>query len=133
MANWDNDFEAQQLKEYEGRFTLNFKKIYMDVDEINEKTLEINEKHPKDSLMKLWAGTMSGMFIFFLLTYQILALATIPFLVFYFIALVRIGKCWKSFKYSAAQFWAMSAAGVVIVFALAMVAQHCIGKVFLGG
>ncbi|MCR5127798.1 MAG: hypothetical protein K6B69_06775, partial [Lachnospiraceae bacterium] len=130
MANWDNDFEAQQLKEYEGRFTLNFKKIYMDVDEINEKTLEINEKHPKDSLMKLWAGTMSGMFIFFLLTYQILALATIPFLVFYFIALVRIGKCWKSFKYSAAQFWGMSAAGVVIVFVLAMVAQHCIGKVF---
>ena len=133
MANWDNDFEAQQLKEYEGRFTLNFKKIYMDVDEINEKTLEINEKHPKDSLMKLWAGTMCGLFIFFLLTYQILALATIPFLVFYIIALVRIGKCWKSFKYSAAQFWAMSAAGVVIVFALAMVAQHCIGKVFLGG
>ena len=55
MANWDNDFEAQQLKEYEGRFTVNFKKIYMDVDEINEKTLEVNDKHPKDSLMKLWA------------------------------------------------------------------------------
>ncbi|MBP3295014.1 MAG: hypothetical protein J6M27_00425 [Lachnospiraceae bacterium] len=133
MANLDNDYEAQQLKEYEGRFTLNFKKIYMDVDEINEKTLEINEKHPKDSLMNLWAGTMCGMFIFFLLSYQVLALATIPFLIFYFVALVRIGKCWKSFKYSAAQFWGMSAAGVVIVFALAMVAQHCIGKVFLGG
>ena len=132
MANWDNDFEAQQLKEYEGRFTVNFKKIYMDVDEINEKTLEVNDKHPKDSLMKLWAGTMCGMFFFFLLSYQVLALATIPFLIFYFVALVRIGKCWKSFKYSAGQFWGMSVVGLLAVFALAMVVQHFVSRAVLG-
>ncbi|MCR5250292.1 MAG: dolichyl-diphosphooligosaccharide--protein glycosyltransferase subunit 2 [Lachnospiraceae bacterium] len=131
MANWDADYEAQKLKDYEGRFTVNFKKIYMDVDEINEKTLEVNEKHPKDSLMKLWAGTMCGMFIFFLLSYQVLALATIPFLIFYLIALFRIGKCWKNFKYSAAAFWGMSVAAILLVFALAMVLQYFVSTALL--
>ena len=49
MGNWGEklDYEAQAIKDYEGRFTINFKKIYMDVDEISEKTLEVTDKHPK--------------------------------------------------------------------------------------
>ena len=68
MGNWgdDVDYEAMSIKDHKGRFTINFKKIFMDVDEIALKTLEITDKHPKDSLLKLWAGTMTGMFIFFL-------------------------------------------------------------------
>ena len=128
MGNWGVDYEEEKLKDYEVRFTINFKKIYIDVDEVSEKTLEVNEKHPKDSLMKLWAGTMVGMFIFFLLSYQVLALATLPFLAFYLIALVRIGKCWKSFKYSVATFWLMSIAAMVVLFALAMAGQYIIMK-----
>ena len=131
MGNWGVDYEAEKLKDFEARFTVNFKKIYIDVDEVSEKTLEVNEKHPKDSLMKLWAGTMVGMFLFFILSYKILALVTIPFLVFYVIALFRIGKCWKSFKYSAGQFWLMSIGTMLAAFALAMVAQHfTIARVF---
>ena len=67
MGNWgeESDYEAQAIKEHVGRFTINFKKIFYDVDEISEKTLEVNDKHPKDSLLKLWAGTMVGLFIFF--------------------------------------------------------------------
>ncbi|MBR5419563.1 MAG: hypothetical protein IK115_00290 [Lachnospiraceae bacterium] len=131
MGNWGEDFEAQKMKDYEGRFTVNFKKIYMDVDEINEKTMEVNEKHPKDSLMKLWAGTMCGMFFFFLLSYQILALVTIPFLAFYLIALVRIGNCWKGFKYSPSRFWLMSVGTILLLFALAMGLQYLVGKFVL--
>ena len=80
MGNWgeESDYEAKSIKDYNGRFTINFKKIFMDVDEISEKTLEITEKHPKDSLLKLLAGTLIGMFIFFLLSYQVFALVMIP-------------------------------------------------------
>ncbi len=126
MGNWgdDTDFEVKALKDYEGRFTINFKKIFMDVDEISEKTLEVTDKHPKDSLMKLWAGTMAGMFIFFLFSYQVFALVMIPIIAFYLIALVRIYKCWKSFKYSAAQFWLMSIAAICALLVVSQVLQR---------
>lgn len=120
MGNWgeDVDFEARALKDYEGRFTVNFKKIYMDVDEINERTMEVTDKHPKDSLMKLWAGTMVGMFVLFCLSYQYVAFVMIPFMAFYLIALFRIGKCWKNFKYNGFKFWGMSILALVLLFAL---------------
>ena len=130
MANWgeDVDYEAQELKDHEGRFTINFKKIYMDVDEINEKTLEITDKHPKDSLLKLWAGTMVGITICFFLCYQVFILAAVPFIVFYLIALFRIFKCWKGFKYNSAQFWLMSLAAMSVAFAITRVVYFFVDK-----
>ena len=126
MGNWgdDTDFEVKALKDHQGRFTINFKKIYYDVDDISEKTLEVTDKHPKDSLMKLWAGTMVGMFIFFMLTYQILALVTLPFLAFYVIGLFRIFKCWKSFKYNSVQFWLMSVGAIAVLFLISRILQQ---------
>ena len=126
MGNWgdDTDYEAKAIKDFQGRFTVNFKKIFMDVDDISEKTLEVTDKHPKDSLMKLWAGTMVGMFAFMLLSYQFFTLVMIPFMAFYLIALVRVYKCWKSFKYSSAQFWLMSIGALVVLFAVSRVIQH---------
>lgn len=125
MGNWgdDVDFEAKAIKDYEGRFTVNFKKIYMDVDEISEKTLEVTDKHPKDSLLKLWAGTMVGMFVFMIFAYQVFALVMIPFIAFYLIALFRIYKCWKNFKYNGATFWLMSVGAISVLFALSRVVQ----------
>ena len=133
MGNWgdDTDFEVKALKDHEGRFTVNFKKIYTDVDEISEKTLEVTDKHPKDSLLKLWAGTMVGIFIFFMLTYQILAVVTLPFIAFYIIGLFRIFKCWKSFKYSAVQFWLMSIGAMAALFLISRVLQQLIMKFVL--
>ena len=133
MGNWgdDTDLEVKALKEHEGRFTINFKKIYYDVDDISEKTLEVTDKHPKDSLMKLWAGTMVGMFIFFLLSYQVLALVTLPFLAFYLIGLFRIFKCWKGFKYNGVQFWLMSIAVMAVLFILSRVVQELVFKYIL--
>ena len=133
MGNWgDNlDYEAQAIKDYEGRFTINLKKIYMDVDEVSQKTLEVTDRHPKDSLMKLWAGTMTGMFIFFVLAYQVFALISIPFIAFYLIALFRIAGCWKSFKYNAANFWAMSIITIGALFAASRLVQMVLEKVLL--
>ena len=132
MGNWGDevDYEAKAIKDYEGRFTVNFKKIYMDVDEISERTLEVTDKHPKDSLLKLWAGAMVGMFVFFLLSYQFFAFVMIPFMAFYIIALVRIYKCWKSFKYNGVQFWVMSVVTLSLLFALSRVAQFGIAQLF---
>ena len=133
MGNWgeDQDYEARLIKDHEGRFTINFKKIFYDVDEISEKTLEVTDKHPKDSLLKLWAGTVLGMGIFFLFAYQVFALVMVPFVAFYLIALIRVYKCWRSFKYSAAQFWAMSIVAIGVLFALSRVIQHLVGNVLL--
>ena len=131
MGNWgdDVDYEAKAIKDHEGRFTMNFKKIFMDVDEISEKTLEVTDKHPKDSLLKLWAGTMVGFFIFFVFSYQFLAIVTLPFMAFYLIALIRVFKCWKSFNYNALSFWAMSIASLAALFALSRGVQLLIGKI----
>ena len=133
MGNWgdENDYEAKAKKDYEGRFTVNFKKIFMDVDEINEKTLEVNDKHPKDSLLKLWAGTMVGMFIFMLFSYQFLTFVMIPFMAFYLIALVRVYKCWKSFKYNPVTFWLMSIGALIVLFAASRVIQFAIETVLM--
>ncbi len=133
MGNWgDNlDYEAMSIKDHEGRFTINFKKIYMDVDEISQRTLEVTDKHPKDSLLKLWAGAMTGILIFFIFSYQILFLVTIPFIVFYFIAIFRIAACWISFKYSATQFWLMTILSVPALFAVSRVVQFLIDKFLL--
>ena len=130
MGNWgdDVDYEAMSIKDHKGRFTINFKKIFMDVDEIALKTLEITDKHPKDSLLKLWAGTMTGMFIFFLFSFQILYLVTTPCVAFYLIALFRIAGCWKSFGYSAVKFWGMSVCTIACMFALSRGALFLVDK-----
>lgn len=126
MGNWGEnvDYEAEHIKDYEGRFTVNFKKIYMDVDEISERTLEVTDKHPKDSLMKLWIGAMIGILVFALFSYQILAIVTLPFIFFYFIALVRIAKCWKGFKYNSAAYWGMTVAGLLVAASAGLALQQ---------
>ena len=131
MGNWgeDLDYEAQAIKDYEGRFTVNFKKIYMDVDEISERTIEVSDKHPKDSLMKLWAGAMVGMFVLFIFSYQYISFVMLPFMAFYVVALFRIAKCWKSFNYNSAKFWGMSIAALIALFALSKGVQFCFTKI----
>lgn len=126
MGNWgdDKDEEVKALKEFKPRFTVNFKKIFVDVDLITETTLEITDKHPKDSLMLLFAGTMTAFFVLFVLSYQVAILATVPFMAFYLVALLRIGKAWKTFKYNGTQFVLMSIGCLAVLFAIAMTIQH---------
>ena len=128
MGNWgdETDPEVQELKEYQGRFTVNFKKIYMDVDEIVQKTLTVTDKHPKDSLLKLWAGTMVGFAVLFGLSYQVLFIITVPFMAFYFMALVRIFKAWKTFRYKGVTFLLMTVVGLILAAAVGVGARWLI-------
>ena len=128
MGNWgdDTDPEVAALKEYNGRFTVNFKKIYIDVDELTERTLEITDKHPKDSLLKMWAGAMLGFFVLFMLSYQILLIISVPFMVFYLLAVIRIGKAWKGFKYNNTHYILMTVFTLLGLFAIAMVVQWAV-------
>jgi len=130
MGNWgdETDPEVQELKEYQGRFTVNFKKIYMDVDEIVQKTLTVDDKHPKDSLLKLWAGTMVGFAVLFGLSYQVLFIITVPFMAFYFIALLRILKAWKTFHYSGVTFWLMTIGALIVAAAVGIGGRFLILK-----
>ena len=128
MGRWGDeiDEEAKAIEDYKGRFTVNFKKIFIDVDEISNRTLEVTDKHPKDSLLKLWAGTVTGIFIIALFSYRAFALMTVPIFAFYLIALIRVYKCWKSFKYKGLPFIGMSIVAVTAAVALALVIQTAV-------
>lgn len=126
MGSWgdDVDYEAKELKDVKGRFTINFKKIYMDVSDINEKTLEITDKHPKDALLLSWAGIMVGLLIFMVFSYKIFAFITLPIMAFYVVALFRVAGSWKHFHYSPVKFWLMTAGALVVCAGLAVGAHY---------
>ncbi len=125
MGNWgdEKDPEVQALKEYKARFTLNFKKIYMDVDTLVETNMEITKKHPKDSLISLWLGSMTGMTILFLLSYQVFAFVTVLFMAFYMVGIFRIGKAWKAFRYKTSGYVFMTIGGIVLSAAIGLSLQ----------
>lgn len=120
MGNWGDDWdpEVKDKKEPKGRITINFKKITADVDEIMAATAKVDERHPKDELMKEWIGAMLGFFILFLASYKYACFVTIPFMLFYALAVVRIAGAWKSFKYSRLAFWLMTAAALIVIFVI---------------
>ncbi len=126
----DVDYEAKELKEFKVKFTINFKKIFFYVGEVSERTLEVTDKHPKDSLMLLWGGTLLGLFIFFALSYQLFIVITLPIIVFYVIALIRIFKCWSSVGYSKSKFWLMTIPAILgtagIAFGLQQLFVHLV-------
>lgn len=115
MGDWGErwDPELSHKEEPVGRVTVNFKKISTDVDEIIDGTVTINDKHPKDELIKEWVGVGIAMFVLLTLSYQVLCIATVPFMVFYFIALIKIAKAWKFFKYNVAVFWIINVVALV--------------------
>lgn len=129
MGNWGEevDYEAQDLKEYKGRFTINFKKINMDLIEINERTLEINDKHPKDALLLAWAGNMVGMLIFMLLAYKVFIFVALPILAFYVFVLFKIASTWKRFHYNLVQYWLMTVGALLVCAGLTVAAHYLIG------
>lgn len=101
MGNWGDDYDPEVInkKEPKGRVTLNFKKISADIDEIIEGTATVDEKHPREDILKEWLGVMISFYVIFLVAYKIFAFFTVPFIAFYLIALYKVFKAWKFFKY----------------------------------
>lgn len=129
MSGWGDeiDVEAQKLEEFKPRFTINFKKIAEWTRLVDESTLEVTKDHPRDSLMILWAGSITGISIFFILCYSIFSFIALPFLLLYAYALYRIGKCWKNYNYGILKYWIMTVLALVASFALSRVIQWGIG------
>lgn len=128
MGNWGDDWDPEVInhEDPKGRFTINFKKISYDMDEIIESTKEVDDKHPKNELLKEWAGAMTGCFILFCLAYRVFAFVMVPFFFFYLLALGRIGGAWKQFNYKRAQYWAMTIGALIVLLAIALTLQHFI-------
>lgn len=121
MGNWGEEWdpELSQKQDPKGRFTINFKKISLDADKLIEETINVDDKHPKNEILKEWGGTMTAIFLLFLVMYKVLAFAVVPFCFFYLMALIKLGKAWKFFKYGAAKYWLMSIVTMIALFAVA--------------
>ncbi len=101
MGHWGDEWdpEVQKREDPKGRITINFKKASSDIDNIVDCTQNVDDKHPKNELVKEWAGIMIGFFIMFLISYRVFVFAAIPFMIFYIVCLVKLKNAWKHFGY----------------------------------
>lgn len=123
----DYDEEACKAKEKMNyRFTVNFKKIFYACQELTENNAIQDEKYPKNILYMMLGGI--GVFSVILLTfsYKILLICTIPFMVFNIIALVKVAKVWKEYKYKKAELWLWIIAGFIVSCVIAYFLQQLI-------
>lgn len=128
MGNWGDDWDPEVVNKEEpkGRYTLNFKKITADMDNIIAETSVVDNKHPKMDLLMEWAGALTGCFILFLCSYKVFVFVTLPFFAFYMIALYRIGSAWRQFKYNAVIYWLMTIPALGVLFAIAYMIQQLV-------
>ena len=133
MGDWGEklDYRAKNLREYKTRFTINFFKIFFDVDRISESLLTVTDKHPKDCFTKLWAGNMVGMLLVFILSFRFLALEMFLVFAFYVMSLIRIYMGWRKYGYSRLQFWVMSIFTMTAAFAFAQCVHYVIDTMLL--
>lgn len=128
MGRWGDDIdpEVKEKVDPKGRFTLNFKKMITDVGEIIESTTRVDDRHPKVELLKEWAGAMTGFFILFLFSYQILCFITVLFMAFYLYGVIKIGSAWKHFKYKVSLYVLMNVGALGALFAIAYLIRTAI-------
>lgn len=125
MGNWGDDWDPEVINRQEpkGRFTVNFKKITTDIDNIVDATMDTGGRQVRLELLKEWAGAMTACFVLFLCSYKVFVCVTFPFFIFYFIAILRIGGAWKHFKLNTVLFWLMTIISWIALFALAYTIQ----------
>lgn len=97
------DLELAQKKErYNFRFTVNFKKMYVMNNTLREDNSERDDKYPKNIFITMLMGIWLAMTVLFCFSKNFLWIVTLPFMVFYIIALVGTFKNWKEYKYKLA-------------------------------
>lgn len=124
----DNDEELQQKDDLQFGVLISFKSMINALNRICEETRDYDEKHPKDSLSNIWFGCMLVMSVFILFTYNVVAIATLPFLGFYTYVLIKISAAYKQFHYSRTKFWTLT-----IVVLLLIIAATTAAKIFILG
>lgn len=120
------DEELQQKQDYKVGFLLSFKSMTNAINLITETQHEWDDKHPRDSFRRIWLGDMLMLLIFFCLTYNVLAIASLPFIGFYSFVLIKLAKAYKSFGYKRTGYWWTTAGGLLIAIAIAVLVQQLI-------
>lgn len=127
MGNWEDRFESKKEEEkLKVGFTINFKTMCHILGRIEEETKEWDSKYPKSELWKMWAAIMGVFMILFIFTHNVLAVATVPFMMFYFYALIQIFKTWKRFKYSVGLFWGLTIPLLIVEGGIGFLLQNLI-------
>ena len=131
MSNIDKyDDELLQKKErYKFNFTVNFKKMYVMNNTLREDNGERDENYPKDIFITMYAGIWLAMTVLFCFSKNFLWIVTLPFMVFYVIALVGTFKNWKEYKYKVWQFVLMNIGAFLVSATLGVLFQMFVLKI----
>lgn len=124
----ERDEELQQDNDLNFGILISFKSMIGALNRICEETRDYDEKHPKDSLTNIWIGCLFMMSIFILFTYNVVAIATLPFLGFYTYVLIKLSAAHKQFHYSRTKFWVLTS----LILAL-IIAATTVAKIFILG
>lgn len=125
---YDDELKQLESQEIKLKFTINFKKMDVLVDRIVSETREMNDKHPRAELMKIWAMALLCIFVLFIFSRSLLLIVVLPFLFFYFLVLLQIGSAFKRFHYKRFPYWMKTIGAVLVALALAMCIQMLIWK-----
>ncbi|MCQ2497099.1 MAG: hypothetical protein MJ131_10975 [Lachnospiraceae bacterium] len=119
MSNWgdDRDYELEKEERLSCGILLSFKSQLQALNKISDEIRTSDENYPKDCLDNIWLGVMIMLSVFILLTYNIVAIATIPFLAFYGSSLIKLAKTYKEYHYSMTAFWLKTIITLVIIIA----------------
>lgn len=131
MSNIDKyDDELLQKKErYKFSFTVNFKKMYVMNNTLREDNGERDENYPKEIFLTMYAGIWLAMTVLFCFSKNFLWIVTLPFMVFYVIALVGTFKNWKEYKYKVWQFVLMNIGAFLVSATLGVLFQMFVLKI----
>lgn len=120
MSNWgdENDDELQNRQRKEYGVLISFKSMINAINSISEETGDYDENYPKKSLDNIWFGDVLMLGFFILFTYNIVAIATIPFIGLYFYVLIKLSTVYGQFKYSKGSFWLKTIIALALVTAI---------------
>lgn len=93
------DYDVKEEERMQIPFTLNFKSITSYMQNLQESLREVDDKYPKYDLIKLMVGIYIVFFILIVFSYNVVLIATLPMMLFYFLALRSVYRSWNACKY----------------------------------
>ena len=125
MGNWGDDIdeELKRSEKIKVGLLLSFKSMTLVLERLTLETREVDDKYPKNELLKIWGSIMAIFAVLFSFSYSVFMIVTVLFLGFYGYAFFQLAKAWNSFKYSKVQFWAMSLVGIAVDLGIAVLVQ----------
>lgn len=130
MTAWDKyDDEIKPKEKIKVGFMINFKKMNVLLERIDQETEEWDSRYPKSELLKIWGSILFMLLVLGVCSYSIFAVATVPFMIFYLYVIFQMAKVWKRFQYSMASYWGMTILGIIVVAVAAVLLQGALFEV----